>query len=560
MAGVIEQTELFGDEQDGQADGQSDGRGLFLELSITDRDLVRELSQFPPGEARDEFALNALRIGMLALRQARGQLDADLIQRETSRMLSSMEHQLTAHSAQVQDRLAGALKDYFDPESGRFSERVKRLVEKDGELERVLRSQIGTQDSELCKTLLNHVGERSPLMKMLGPNESQGLLAALRDTVGEQLKTQRDRVLSEFSLDNKAGALSRLVGELTDKHGELTDKLQGKIDEVIKEFSLDEDNSALSRLVRNVEGAQQTISKEFSLDNQESAFSRLRMMLETTQQAINNNLTLDDERSSLARLKREVTTILSEHQKTNFSFQEEVKVALAKMIAKREESERSTRHGLVFEEAVGEFLSRRCQEKADLFRPTGNETGQIKNCKVGDFVIELGPECQAAGATLVVEAKEVAGYALAEARKEIEKARENRTAQVGLFVISQRTAPPGIERFARFGNDVVVVWNAEDSTTDVYLALGLDLARALCVRIGQQSETQAADFSAIDGAVLEIEKKSNSLEEISKWAATIQSNGEKIQEHVRKAQKSLSRETETLKERIEQLRQTIVSK
>ncbi len=114
-------------------------------------------------------------------------------------MLDTLEHQFTDHARRINDDLGGALRDYFDPENGRFQERVKRLVEKDGELERVLRSQVGTQDSELCKTLLAHVGEHSPLMRMLKPDESQGLLAALRESVGEQLRQQRDKVLSEFS-------------------------------------------------------------------------------------------------------------------------------------------------------------------------------------------------------------------------------------------------------------------------------------------------------------------------------------------------------------------------
>ena len=56
-----------------------DGRlpfGLALELRVDDHDTIRELLAFHEGEPRDRFALNALRIGVLALRQARGQIDA----------------------------------------------------------------------------------------------------------------------------------------------------------------------------------------------------------------------------------------------------------------------------------------------------------------------------------------------------------------------------------------------------------------------------------------------------------------------------------------------------
>jgi hypothetical protein len=531
---------------------------LLLELTVTDRDTVAELCQRSEGEAREEYALQALRIGVLALRQARGQLDADVIQRESQRMLASLQHHLESHATLMHRQLAGSLQEYFDPKNGRFQERIERLIKQDGELEQMLRRQIGCTDSELSKTLVNHLGDNSPLLKLLAPDESKGLLCALRTLVEQQLLQQREHVLREFSLDNKEGALSRVVGEIMTSHGQLNGKLQGQIDAVVKEFSLNEENSALSRLVRNVTQAQQTISREFSLDNEQSAFSRLNKMLENTNQAINKSLTLDDEGSALARLRRELFAILEAHGNTAQKFQEDVKIALAQMVARREESERSTRHGIAFEEAVCEFLHRRAQDKGDVFCHTGMETGLIKNCKIGDFTIELGADCAAAGAKVVVEAKEKADYSFADARKEIEKARENRDAQIGLFIFSHRTAPPGFDPFCRCGNDVFVIWNAEDSSTDLYLTAGLELARALCIRAGRQSEAQAADFTAIDAAILEIEKRSNSLDEITKWSETIRNNSDKILDHIRKARNSLERQLEILQERLNDLRQSVV--
>ena len=235
------------------SEGPETHEAVELELTVVDRDTIDELQTYAPGEERAAFALHALRIGVLALRQARGRVDADLIQATTQRMLSGLEGQLSAHASQMQEKLAGSLKEYFDPASGRFHEPVQQLIREDGELEQLLRRQIGGEDSELCKTLLNHFGQQSPLMKLLNPSESQGLLQALRQTLETQLTAKRNQVLREFSLDNKDGALARMIAELTDSHGQLTDALQKKIDLVMGEFSLDQENSALSRLVRNVD-------------------------------------------------------------------------------------------------------------------------------------------------------------------------------------------------------------------------------------------------------------------------------------------------------------------
>jgi hypothetical protein len=57
----------------------------------------------------------------------------------------------------------------------------------------------------------------STLARLLAPSESNQLLSAIGDAVNNLLTTQREKILSEFSLDNKNGALSRLVEEVTKK-------------------------------------------------------------------------------------------------------------------------------------------------------------------------------------------------------------------------------------------------------------------------------------------------------------------------------------------------------
>ena len=145
------------------------------------------------------------------------------------------------------------------------------------------------------------------------------------------------------------------------------------------------------------------------------------------------------------------------------------------MKARKQESERGTRHGLVFEDAVFGFVSERSQEAADIAERTGNTTGLIKNNKKGDMVIELGPEAASAGARIVVEAKEDASYNLKKALEEMEEARKNRSASIGVFVFSKRTAPSGLEVFNRYGNDVVVIWDAEDTGATYFLMLAFRL-------------------------------------------------------------------------------------
>lgn len=494
---------------------------LTLQLTVRDPDSIDALQQFEAEEAREQYALTALQIGVAALRQAQGRLDADAVRRESDRMIASLDGQLREHATHVNRTLTDLLKQYFDPQSGRFEERVKRLVAKDGELESVMRNQLG-KDSELGKTLAGYVGESSPLMRMLDPDQSKGILAAMRTTVDEKLREQREHVIGEFSLDNEQSSLSRLVKELTTRQGELSDKLRTKIDEVVKEFSLDQEDSALSRLVRNVDRAQRTITNEFSLD---------------------------DEHSALARLKRELTGLFEKQEEKNHKFQQQVTNALQAMTARKEEAQKSTRHGLEFEDAVFEFLQREAQQTGDIATHTGNTTGLIKSCKIGDAVVELGPESASAGARIAFEAKQSGSYNLADARREVEQARKNRDAQIGVFVFSVKSAPVGLEPLARYGEDIVVVWDAEDAHTDVYFRVAISMARALCVRSSHaRSAAEDLDFELIDAAILEIEKRAAVLGDIQKSAEAIGNHSDKILSKVNTTRKSLEKQVGILRD------------
>jgi hypothetical protein len=502
---------------------------LQLELVVQDRDVIRSLLEKKEGDERNEYALEALKIGVLALRHVGGQATADLIQRE----IRSLQLTLDQHNKAVHTQLSGTLKEYFDPQSGRFSERVKRLVGQDGELSQLIKGFIDGENSQLSRTLTTHVGNGSPLMKQLDPEQSAGLLATLRKTVEIQLCQQRDQLLNEFSLDNKDGALKRLIDELTTKHGDLNQNLQKKIDEVVNEFSLDKEDSALSRLVQNVDRAQRTITNEFSLDSETSA---------------------------LARLKRELMTVLEAHVKTNAEFQEEVKSSLREMTARRQEQARSTEHGITFQRILYEFLQPEAQSRGDRIEFVGDNVGAIKNCKVGDVVIQLTEETASPGARIVFEAKEAKNYTLTAALSEIEEARKNRQAQVGVFVFSRKTAPSNLRPLSRFGSDIVVVWDSEDAHSDVLIVASLEAARAICFYSQCQREHQLVDFDSIEKALLDMEKHAANLDEIRKAAETIQSSSGKILERVRIDRAALENQIANLRTSITDLQSSLEAK
>ena len=272
---------------------------IDLRLHISDPDLYAELSKHEEPE-RSEFAISAMKIGVIAFRHSPGQIDTQQVHQEGERIINDLDQALGKHQNEVVQQIDNSLKEYFDPTEGKFSERVKGLIEKDGVLEQIIRSQIEGDDSRLAKTLAAHVGLSSPLMRVLDPESSNGLITQLTKSTEETLVTQRDRILNEFSLDNDTSALSRLVKQLKQNHGDVGEALQKRIEEVTAEFSLDKEDSAL------------------------------------------------------ARMRREFLAGIEKHQETNSAFQNEVTRLLGEMAGKKEESKVGTRQGVDFETDVYE--------------------------------------------------------------------------------------------------------------------------------------------------------------------------------------------------------------
>ena len=208
------------------------------------------------------------------------------------------------------------------------------------------------------------------------------------------LQSEKERILTEFSLDNKQGALSRLIEELTEENGALKRGLAEEVQQIVDEFSLDKEESALSRLVRR-------------------------------------------------------------------------------------------------------------------------------------------------------------------AREELETARKNRDASVGLFVLSEKTRPEGLDSFLRHGNDIFGVWDAERVESDVILKAGLSLAKALCVRQVKERQADDGNWDKVETAILTLEKESKRLVKMKTMTETIQSKSGKVLEEVRKMTVCLEQHIDTVRESVAALKRQV---
>jgi len=417
-------------------------------LDVKDPEVVAELHRHAEGEDRDAFAAAALRLGVLALRMASGHLDTTSIRQAGDALVTQLREILASRATEMTEKLATTLQAH-----------------------------VGADDSVLAKAMATHLGQGSPVFKLLSPDDATGLRAQLAKTIEDALSDQRKQILREFSMDHEGSALRRLLGE----------------------FSLDRDGSAL------------------------------------------------------ARLKKEVLGTIDKLSRDNVEFQSQVRETLARIDTRKKEEARTTRHGIAFEEHLGALLAEEAQRLGDLYEATGDVTGAIKLCKKGDYVVQLGADAAAAHARIVWEAKEKQAYSVRAALEEIEEARRNRQAQVGVFVYSRKTAPEGLESLQRHGMDVVAVWDADDPASDLVVRAAYSLARALAVRERASGESLAA-LGELEQAARGVERQISYLDDVRKWAETVKGHGEKIAERSARMGDELRREVERLDAQIASMR------
>jgi len=502
---------------------------VYVSLVVTDPEVIAALSEHESSADRQNFVNTCLKIGLLSLRAARGTVDGQTVRHEGERLLAGLNGVLEGTGQKLLSGVESEISRYFHPASGAFSARVESLLKNDGELATLIQRQVEIAQQSVAETFATFVGEESQLIKLLSPDGSNAFINTMRSSVDEALKAESEVILKQFSLDHRGGALSRLLEEMTNRYGDLTNALKNNMAEVVSEFSLDREDSALSRLVRRVETTQTTITKEFSLD---------------------------EEGSSLSKMRKEMNEQLQLMATQQTDFHRDLMVAVERLDTQRKERAKSTAHGAVFEDAVRAALGASGLDESDVLDATGNTTGVIKNCKVGDFVLTLSPDNVAAGAKVVIEAKEDASYNQASTLAECDVARRNRDAGVALFVHSKKTCPAGFTSVHRYGRDIVVVWDADGPDSDIILRVGLILAKALSVREGARSNTETASFKVIDAAIEVIRKQTEYFDELLTSSNTIESANNRTRQRVGLMKANIINEIEKLADQLGNMKAT----
>lgn len=427
---------------------------LQLNLTIADPVLFKYLSAFPEPE-REERALEALVVGVIAIQSASPTLDTRVVEEKFRQVGDSIDQCLTGFQEEVKHQF----DDHFKAGTGLVPASLDKVFGANGSLQVLMREYFGQDGGRVSRLMEKQLGPASSFYKSLDPT-------------------------------NKESVLSRIEA-MVQKH------LEEKLNAVIRQFSLDLDDSALARL-----------------------------------------------RGSLSKEIQEIS-------QANNAFFAEVRETLGMHRGQEMEAERGTHKGLDFEDALYDRLAELGRQLGDATDKVRGVAGLIERSKVGDYLITLGETSAAPEYRLVVEAKKKRAYTSANAKEELETAKENRGATVGILAFAKGYEPVEVGDFLKCGDDFLVTVDEEaleEGAPLVYLEAAYKIARAVIVTKVRQGARSGLDLvklqeeiSGLQQLVVQVSQFSDKTGKISKAAGDLQGLLQEFESEMKDRLESLTR-------------------
>jgi len=305
----------------------------------------------------------------------------------------------------------------------------------------------------------------------------------------QKLDDQREKIVSTFETASKSAQNN--LSELTDK------LLKGK-------------NGRLALAVdREAKNLEKQLSMLFESNNKTSVPSKIEKVVESTVSDVVSEV-LDeiksitdasDVNSPLSKIKDQILKgVLDPVNKIMEDFEEVSHVIKTHSLVKQEFEKGSTK-GIVFEDQVGDILEAFTNISGDLIDRVGNTEGSSKTGtgkKKGDHVVIVG-DTEGNSSRVVFEVKNISKKpSVNSVIKLLTQSCKNRQAAVGVYVASTKESAPVQTAFARLApNMYSVVVNKETlDTLALEVCYQVSKLEALA-KLQQTTDNKSFDFEAI---------------------------------------------------------------
>ena len=318
----------------------------------------------------------------------------------------------------------------------------------------------------------------------------------------QKLDDQREKIVNSFQ--NASKSAENNLSDLTDK------LLKGK-------------NGRLALAVdREAKNLEKQLSQLFESDNKKSVPSKIEKVVESTVaevvtevlEEIKSITDASDVNSPLSKIKDQILKgVLEPVNKIMEDFEEVSNVIKTHSLVKQE-FEKGSSKGLVFEDQVGDMLETFTNISGDFIDRVGNIEGSSKTGKgkkKGDHVIVVG-DTDGNSSRVVFEVKNISKKpSVNSVIKLLTQSCKNRQAAVGVYVASTKESAPVQTAFARLAPNMysVVVDKETLDTLALEVCYQVSKLEALA-KLQQSTDSESVDFEAVQNNL----KNLSSLTEI----------------------------------------------
>jgi hypothetical protein len=199
---------------------------------------------------------------------------------------------------------------------------------------------------------------------------------------------------------------------------------------------------------------------------------------------------------------------------------------LAEEAGAERERQRSPQKGHDFEETVAGLLDETVYGTNDTVRHTGDERGALDE-KVGDHVVTLGETNQ----RIVIESKSEDNYHQPQIEGQLDRALENRDADIAVFVSEcESYVPDKIGYFKEFDKQRLAVCLSQDEDDDLdagFLQIALNWARMRAVEDYVDTGTEL-DTEVIQARVESVRERVEQVSTVKKKCRSISDTAQAI--------------------------------
>jgi hypothetical protein len=189
---------------------------LHLDLKVQDSMVIKYLTGFEES-SREQKALEALRVGVIAIQSATPTLDTRIVEEKFRQLEEAIGDCITGFQSATKVELDG----YFKAGTGSVPLSLDTFLGERGTFKQLLGEYFSADSGKVLRLIQEQVGPASRFSQCLDPQNREGVIARIEGVVKSQLQEKVDAMLREFSLDKDGSAMSRLNGCIAEKLREL---------------------------------------------------------------------------------------------------------------------------------------------------------------------------------------------------------------------------------------------------------------------------------------------------------------------------------------------------